>query len=281
MPTARSGMSSVVVENKIYCIGGRTSDGNTSGVIESYDVLKDCWNIESSLQNKRAYAMSEVIDDKIYIIGGYDGNKTLKSVECYDIKTKTVTTKADMPYKNGSKKSYINNGLIHVIGGFPNSEEGTSQIHALQIYNPNTDAWSTKFTIPTTRWYVDSVLVDNKMFFFGGNYRLGAPYPGARTFEYYDILRETLTQKKDMSNYKTNLGCANIGDYIYLVGGVYDENISDIIKRYNYKNDTWKTFEMTMTEARADFVYEVVDNKIYCISGTNVNGLVATNEILE
>ena len=38
---------------------------------------------------------------------------------------------------------------------------------------------------------------------------------------------------------------------------------------------------MTMTEARADFVYEVIDNKIYCISGTNASGLVATNEVFE
>ena len=38
---------------------------------------------------------------------------------------------------------------------------------------------------------------------------------------------------------------------------------------------------MTMKEPRANFVCEVVNNKIYCIGGTNnKNNTVATNEVL-
>ena len=47
------------------------------------------------------------------------------------------------------------------------------------------------------------------------------------------------------------------------------------------ENDVWETLKMTMKEPRANFVCEVVNNKIYCIGGTNnKNNTVATNEVL-
>lgn len=271
MPTPRVRMSSVVVGNKVYCIGGQSSTGTVT-TVESFDIVSNCWNTETSLQYQRAGATSQFINNKIYTFGGHNGGTTVNTVECYDIETNTITTKTNMPYCTLGATSHIVNGLIYIIGGYDNK----TAINVIQIYNPNTDTWSVKNGRSISRRYFESVLIDNKIYCFGG-------YNGTtlNTVECYDISTETWSVKANMPIAKQNFGCAKFGDYIYIIGGDNSTTVFDSIERYNYKEDTWETFKMTMPEARADFVYEVIDNKIYCISGTNANGLVATNEILE
>lgn len=269
--TPRVRMSSVVIGNKIYCIGGQSSIGTVT-TVESFDIVNNYWNTETSLQYQRTGATSQFINNKIYTFGGHNGGTTINTVECYDIETNTITTKTNMPYSTLGATSHIINGLIYIIGGYSNSD----RINVIQIYNPDTDTWSVKNGRSISRRYFESVLIDNKIYCFGG-------YNGTtlNTVECYDISTETWSVKANMPIAKQNFGCAKFGDYIYIIGGDNSTTVFNSIERYNYKNDTWETFEMTMTEARADFVYEVIDNKIYCISGTNANGLVATNEVFE
>ena len=271
MPRVR--MSSVVVGNKIYCIGGQSISINTVATVESFDIVNNYWNTETSLRYQRTGATSQFINNKIYTFGGNNGYGTINTVECYDIETNTVTTKTNMPYSTLGATSHIVNGLIYIIGGYSNRDG----IKVIQIYNPNTDTWSVKNGMSIPRRYFESVLIDNKIYCFGG-------YNGTtvlNTVECYDISTETWSVKANMPIAKENFGCVKFGDYIYIIGGDDSTTVFDSIERYNYKEDTWETFKMTMPEARADFVYEVINNKIYCISGTNANGLVATNEVLE
>ena len=117
---------------------------------------------------------------------------------------------------------------------------------------------------------------------------LGGMIPGNNepipVVECYDIETNTLTTKADMPLGKRNFGCVIFGDYIYTIGGNGNAAKAityDSIERYDYKNDVWETLKMTMKEPRANFVCEVVNNKIYCIGGTNnKNNTVATNEVL-
>jgi kelch-like protein 1/4/5 len=49
-----------------------------------------------------------VIDDKLFVIGGRDGLKTLNTVECYNPKTKTWTVLPPMStHRHGLGKVYI------------------------------------------------------------------------------------------------------------------------------------------------------------------------------
>ena len=279
MPTARSGMSSVVIGNKIYCIGGTTST-DYSKVVESYDTSKDCWNIETSLQKRRYYPTSQFVNNKIYTFAGPVDISIFsdKTVECYDIETNTLTTKADMPLSIVRPASNITNELVYVSGYCNDTDKSDS----MQIYNTITDVWSIKAIGSLRRREFKSVLIDNKIYMFGGMIPgNNEPIP---VVECYDIETNTLTTKADMPLGKRNFGCVIFGDYIYTIGGNGNSAKAityDSIERYDYKNDVWETLKMTMKEPRANFVCEVVNNKIYCIGGTNnKNNTVATNEVL-
>ena len=69
MPTARFGMDSVVWNDEIYVIGGR--DGNlVLSTVEKYNSATDTWTPLRSMPTGRWNPMTEVVDGKIYAIGG-------------------------------------------------------------------------------------------------------------------------------------------------------------------------------------------------------------------
>jgi len=101
MPTARSGLSTCVVDGKIYAIGG----GAPVTTVEQYDPATDTWAKKSNMQTPRVFFSASVVSGKIYAIGGYGtGGAFLSSVEQYDPLTDTWTLRAPMatPRKFGS-----------------------------------------------------------------------------------------------------------------------------------------------------------------------------------
>ena len=124
MPTARFAASSVVYNNMIYVIGGKTSNGVTN-VVEVYNPSSNKWTTKSPMPDKRVSAFAELINNKIYVIGGFTGSKYTNTIQEYNITTDSWTTVNLNP-------SFINvldaaigvvNDKIYVIGG--SNSDGT------------------------------------------------------------------------------------------------------------------------------------------------------------
>lgn len=59
--------------------------------IEKYDLRTNIWIQAGVMNGRRLQFGVAVIDDKLFVIGGRDGLKTLNTVECYNPKTKAWT----------------------------------------------------------------------------------------------------------------------------------------------------------------------------------------------
>lgn len=77
-PRARDHFEAVVVKNKLYCIGGRRSDGKNKNVfgnleiyVDAYDFKKNKWSSAiTQIPTPRAGGACVVLNNKIYVIGG-------------------------------------------------------------------------------------------------------------------------------------------------------------------------------------------------------------------
>ena len=67
-----------------YCI---LFVGATS--IEKYELRTNSWSQVAQMNGRRLQFGVAVLDNKLYVVGGRDGLKTLNTVECYDAKKKT------------------------------------------------------------------------------------------------------------------------------------------------------------------------------------------------
>ena len=75
------------ISGLIYVIGGMNGMGMEVGTVFSYNPVTREWTTLTPLRRERAYVGLTVLDDQIYVVGGWNESQAaLASVECYSIK---------------------------------------------------------------------------------------------------------------------------------------------------------------------------------------------------
>jgi N-acetylneuraminic acid mutarotase len=253
MPTARQGLSASVVNGKIYAIGGGSSStlGYTSVVtystVEEYDPATDTWTTKSPMPTSRGWHSANVVDGKIYIIGGSqasrpDENHVLQ-VEVYDPATDTWAQAGEMPKSRAAGSSSVVNGKIYIIGGYGGSQN-------IDEYDPSTESWTRKSDMPTRRIGLSTTVLDGKIYVIGGYISGFASEKGVTIVEVYDPAMDTWTTAPDMPTGRFGPSTSVVDGKIYVIGGmaywstpayviveVYDPQIDYYIK---VENGIWK-----------------------------------------
>ena len=292
MPTARSLLSTSVVNGKIYAIGGW--DGQILAPVEEYDPATDTWIEKAPMPATRDHLSSNVVNGKIYAIGGYSSGGTVSPVEIYDPVTDewiigsassiveiydpvtdTWTKGADMPTPRVSLSTSLVNGKIYAIGGgvYVGSALRAISPAPVEEYDPTTDTWTEKADMPTARSDLGSSVVNGKIYAIGG-------FPSGTASrvevnEIYDPVTDTWTKGADMPTARHGLSTSVIEGKIYAIGGekVYSLHTVEI---YDPDTDTW-TEGPDMPTARYRLSTSVVNGRIYAVGGWD-NGPLSTVE---
>ena len=153
MPTARYHLTAAVVNNKIYVIGGYSSNhGDNLNANQEYNPDTNTWVNKKSMLTARIVLASGVINNKIYVIGGckfISGQfQILTTNEKYNPHLNTWTTKENMiPARSGPAIGVVNN-KIYVIGG---ESARDIQINNNEQYDPSLDRQNRKHGKHTPR----------------------------------------------------------------------------------------------------------------------------------
>lgn len=70
----------------LFAIGGRGAIGEPFSSVECYNFRTDTWHEGPELKSRRRHVGVACLENKIYAVGGHDGNQHLNSVEVYDPK---------------------------------------------------------------------------------------------------------------------------------------------------------------------------------------------------
>jgi RNA polymerase sigma factor (sigma-70 family) len=112
MPTPREGLSTCVVSEKIYAIGGQDFDnGKLFPTVEEYDPSTDTWTKKADMPTARRYSSTSAINGKIYAIGGEDWKVgALSTVEEYDtgFSGESINFKGKLPTTWGDIRTVLN-----------------------------------------------------------------------------------------------------------------------------------------------------------------------------
>ncbi len=269
MPTSRWGLSTSVVEGKIYAIGGGQSpSGAYKLFVEEYDPATDTWTKKADMPTARGFLSTSVVNGKIYAIGGapHDNSDT-STVEEYDPATDTWTRKADMPTERCSLSTCVVNGKIYAIGGWKEPEN--FPFATVEEYDPATDTWTQKADMPQARFALSTSVIDGKIYAIGGVVVSDMTGPAVSTVEEYDPATENWTTKADMPTARAYLSTCVVNGKIYAVGGTPGSwrGLLSTVEEYNPVTDTWTT-RPDMPTARCHNSTSVVNGRIYAIGGS-------------
>jgi len=109
------------------------------------------WTLKRPMSTPRTEFGLATVNNKIYVVGGYSGS-VLQTVEEYDPATDGWTRKADMPTPRRQLIVASVNNKIYAIGGvkqFTSDPNSLIYSYATEEYNPATDTWTSKASMPT------------------------------------------------------------------------------------------------------------------------------------
>lgn len=150
------------VKNKLYAIGGET----TNGSIEVYDPKNDLWElvnvrfIPANAKPLLTISTSSVIDEKIFLLGT-DGTQFQE----YDPMESLQKEGPDAPLKTDLYSSVVLDRRIYFAAGLNN----TVIDDRAYVYNVNEGSWSVAGQIPVPRYGSGLAFFDGMLFYLGGS----------------------------------------------------------------------------------------------------------------
>ena len=285
LPERISGMSSSVVNGKIFIIGGTDRESNNRSTVYEYDPVADKTVRKADMQVGRAHHSTHVVDGQIYVVGGIiDINNDFKAwkgtptVEVYDPVADVWGQVADLPtLRFVHNNACAVDGKIYVIGGmgFLNDiwkiNDPMHTVATVEVYDSATNKWSRVVDMPTARGGLVAVPVDGKIYAIGGAIAENRIVQQLPIVEMYDPATDQWTRLNDMPISTNNMSASVVNDKIYVVGGVNFRAGNQFVsvahvQMYDPKTDQW-TPQASMLTPRHNLDTSVVDGKIYAIGG--------------
>lgn len=274
LQAARDFHASAVLDGQLYVVGGFDGVSIFYNSVEAYNSATSTWSTVASLSNGRGGPGAAAMYGRIYAIGG--GNTIgsyLADVQTYtppaNSSGNTWSSRAALPSPSREyAASVVTNGQIYVIGGQNNGSTPT-YYSTVQAYNPLTNSWTTKASMPTARSGLAAVVVDGKIYAIGGE---DGSYYYSRV-EAYDPISNTWesSARANMTTARSSLAAVAVSGKIYAIGGYNGSDVSSV-EVYDPAANSW-TSGVSLPQARQAVSAVGAYGKIYVTGGyNNTNG---------
>lgn len=267
MPTARGFLASGVVNGILYAVGGETCSICVLETVEAYDPASNTWSTKALIPTPRGGLAAGVINGILYAVGGVDANGlVLSTVEAYDPTTDTWATKASMPKARWGLAAGVVNGILYAVGGSASANYPTrSTKSTVFAYDPVTDTWSEKASMPKARFGLAVAVVKGKLYAVGGNNYRG----NMNTVQAYDPATNTWATRASIPMPRTELAASVVNGRIFVVGGCNEKDCRiawSTLEAFDPETNTW-TSEPSMPTARGILTAGVVKGILYAVGG--------------
>ncbi|XP_055853086.1 kelch-like protein 4 [Episyrphus balteatus] len=224
--------------------------------IQTFNSKENSWSIElkKTLPSKRPCAETIMIDNKLFVVGGYHNGELTNKVECLEMDTKDW---ADFPSMN-TPRYYCQlvelNGHLCVYGW------DNIDMPCIEIYNFSTCKWDE--LQPISQPSIASRITGHN----GKLYILDFENGFLQSF---DVSSNKFTCKAVAKSSLRSFGFAAIERFLFVIGGYENGEYLKTVKRYDLSNDFW--CEMASLSRSLECpTSKVVGNKIITCSELNI-----------
>ena len=216
--------AAVTVDGNIYVFGGSTAP--FSGALASsykYDIASDTWSPIADMPSPRGGIRAELIGGKIYIAGGMSPTgASVTTLEIYDPSTNLWTSGPNMLEARDNPGTAVILDKLYVIGGRERLANGTTingTKSSGEVYDPNTNTWSSITPMPTGRRTMAVGTIGQKIQMIGGEYNAGDIDNIFRQNEEYDPVFDSWTTYPIAPNPRHGAAYSTINNQLFVVGG--------------------------------------------------------------
>jgi N-acetylneuraminic acid mutarotase len=143
-----------------------------------YNPATDTWVMRALPPSQILSSSGGVIGGKFYIAAAYSGTREPTPLYVYDPVSNTWQTKASMSQPRHDMVGAVLNGKLFMVGGSDNFLGEDPRDPELEVYNPMTNSWATKTSLPFGTVEGAAVGVAGKVYYIIG--RVFLPEGGER-----------------------------------------------------------------------------------------------------
>jgi N-acetylneuraminic acid mutarotase len=174
---------------------------------------------------------------------------------------------APLSVPNGLPSAVGFNDLVYLVGG---SNYSCGAYNSLNVYDPSTNAWTSRASMPTSRADAVVGVINGKIYAATGETGCGT-FTNAN--EVYDPNTDSWTSKAPCPTAEYRATGGVLGGRLYVVAG----NQGNYMDIYDPLTDTWSS-GAPMPIARSDAASAVINGILYVIGGNGLSGYVSSVE---
>ncbi|NOY60162.1 MAG: T9SS type A sorting domain-containing protein [Calditrichaeota bacterium] len=259
MSDRRKGMSAVVLENKIWVIGGARNEHQAVNTVEIYDPQNDVWLSNGpSLRQARDNATAQVVANRIYVFGGRKMHTVYDDVEMLDPQSGQWQVVSKMPSALFGMASVVVDSTIWLIGGSFSNNSFSDRVY---IYNPSKNEWSTlAANLNIARGSPMAAAFRDTVYVFGGFY-----FGPLTSYERYNPDTGAWILEGDMLYAAAGCGYAQSEKNVWLFGGMGQNGLMKTSQTFSWQAASPWQSGPALTEPKQELVY--YDGKVYAFGG--------------
>lgn len=219
------------------------------------------WTTAAAMPTARVCLGVAEADGKLYAIGGgrIVGGvwENCDRVEMFDPRRNTWTPRRAIPTTRGSFGIATVDGKIYVLGGVLVADGLERDLATVEVYDPRTDTWTKRRSMPTPRSQVGAAVVDGKIYAIGGK-------NSESTVEEYDPATDAWRSRATAKFRIRNAGVVAVGGRIYVIGG--HRLGGNAVLEYDPRADSWRE-RSRMPTPRTDLALAVCNERIHVFGG--------------
>ena len=266
----RQEMPAVLLDKKIYIMGGIAANAVTLSSMERYNPSTNSWDTVAPMPATRHHHCAAVANNKIYVFGGYDNVlfKARNEVYEYNPITNTWLAKDTLPQKIGASDAVEFNGKIYLFGGATNA----NTLRTTYVYDPIQNTWSQKASFNIAREHLAAAVIGNKIYVVSGR----GSQDAETALEVYDPATDSWQPLQSLPTARSGIDAAVVAGRLLVFGGEGNGAVFAQCEAYDPVSNTWQTLS-PMPNARHGLTSTAIGDTIYTIGGGIKANLGASN----
>ncbi|ENN74765.1 kelch-like protein 10 [Dendroctonus ponderosae] len=247
----------------LFAIGG-WSAGSPTSFVETYDNRADRWLVSKDTDIvARAYHGMCSFGEKIYLVGGFDGNEYFNTVRCFDPSNHTWSDCACMYYSRCYVSVVECSGKIYAMGGY----NGRIRMSSAERFDPLRNQWELLPAMQKQRSDASAASLNNKVYIVGG-------FNGQEVInsaEMFDPLTNQWSFIPPMISARSGVSLIAHHNALYAIGGFNGTTRLPSTEKFipdSSSSPAWMEMSDMMTP-RSNFGTVILDDCIYVIGGFN------------
>jgi len=246
----------------LFCVGGLGYSAAASNLM---------WSTRASMPTARGKlgVATTVANGMIYAAGGVDNSlNNTSTFEMYDPAKDTWATLASLPTRRDSLGLAAGpDGKLYAIGGRGPYTGAITALATVDAYDPTTNTWTTKASMPTARYGLAVVTAPNGIIYaIGGSNGSSA----LNTVEAYDPATDTWTVEAAMPTARAYAGAtasSATNGQVYVMGGEAQGTTLNTVEAYDPFVNTWTSLTPMLTARSGLAAVFGSDGRIFAVGG--------------